>query len=394
MSLQVDKWPEIRAPRVGNYRRLVMALLGVLLVSSLLGCASEQTVNPKEIYIPVLGDATWLKADGAFLGGVQLAVQELNQEYASKGYTIKTEVVDDLGTYDKGVEMAARLSTDKAVTAVLDLQNFDVSKTTAGMLSECGKPVFFPYGSYDSLMSKGNRLLYCSVPSFADLGTAMANYAVKKGYKRIAVYHNGKASQEELVTAFELALLNTGTTVVDYVPSIASENEFDDVYSRWQALGVDCVVLSQYGLEQAFEVLKMLRSRNQDIPVLGEPIFNRANALAENRAIAEGMVVPSTLVVEDSEKLRMFKDRYKNKYGKEADIWTVQGYDMMRLVVDTAVETGSTDSGKLSEIFHESKGYDGVGGNIAFLEGGALTVDVKALQMLVCRNGRFEAIKN
>lgn len=392
MSLQADKWPDIRAARGRISRKLALAAAILCLSLGLTGCASEQKVNPKELYIPVLGDAAWLKADGAFWGGVQLAVEELNKEYESQGYTIKTEIIDDLATYDKGVEMAARLSLDKSITTVLTLQNFDVSKTTAGMLSESGKPVFFPYGAFDNLMSKGNKMLFCSVPSFANLGTAMANYAVEKGYKRIAVYHNGKASQEELVTAFELALMNTGTTVVDYVPSIASENEFDGVYSRWQALEVDCVVLSQYGLEQAFEVLKMLRSRNQKIAVLGEPIFNRANALAENKAIAEGMVVPSTLVIKESDKLRSFQKRYKDKYGKDADIWTVQGYDMMRLVVDTAVKTGTTDPVKLAEMLHEPKGYDGVGGNIAFIEGGALKVDVKALQMLVCRNGRFEAI--
>lgn len=394
MSLQADKWPETRASKGGVFRRLVWTLLGVLLLSNLLGCASKQTVNPKELYIPVLGDATWLKADGAFLEGVELAVEELNKDYASQGYTIRTEVIDDLASYEKGVEMAARLSTDEAVTAVLNLQNFDISKTTAGMLSESGKLTFFPYGAFDSLMTKEDKMLFSSVPSFANLGTAMANYALQKGYKRIAIYHSGIASQDDLVTAFELALLDTDTTVVDFVPSIVSDKEFDSVYSRWQALEVDCVVLSQSGLEQAFDVLKMLRNRNQEIAVLGDPIFNRANALEQNRAVAEGIVVPSTLIIEDSEKLRLFKERFKDKYGKEADIWTVQGYDMMQIIVDTAVNTGSTDLAKLAEMLLEPKGHDAVSGNIAFLRGGALKVDVKALQMLVCRNGRFEAIKN
>lgn len=394
MSLQADKWPETRAPRGGVFRRLVWTLIGVLLLSNLLGCANAQTINPKELYIPVLGDATWLKADGDFLEGVELAVEELNKDYASQGYTIKTEVIDDLASYEKGVEIAARLSTDEAVTAVLNVQNFDISKTTAGMLSESGKSTFFPYGAFDSLMLKENKMLFNSVPSFADLGSAMANYAVQKGYKRIAIYHSGKASQEDLITAFELAHLGNDATVVDFVPTIVSEEVFDSVYSRWQALEVDCVVLSHSELEQAFEVLKMLRNRNQEIAVLGDPIFDRANALEQNKVIAEGLVVPSTLVIKDSEKLRAFKARYKDKYGKEADVWAVQGYDLVQIIVDTAVNTGSTDPAKLAKMVHEQKGHDAVSGNIAFLEGGALKVDVKALQMLVCRNGRFEEIEN
>lgn len=393
MSLQSDKWLENRASRSRMSRRLVWALLSVFLFSNLLGCAKGQELNPKEIYIPVLGDATWLTADGAFLGGVQLAVEDLTEEYASKGYTVKTKVIDDLGSYDKGVEMAARLSNDKTVTAVINLQDFDVSKTTAGMLSERGKVVFFPYGVFDNLMNKGDNKLFCNVPSFGDLGTAMANYAAQSGYKRIAIYHNGIASQEELATAFELGLSQSGAKVVDYVPGISSQSDFETVYSRWNALEVDCVVIAQYGSERAYEMLKMIRNKDKKLAVIGEPIFSTENLLSENKDIAENLVIPSTLIISESEKLKMFREQYRQKFNKEADIWAVQGYDTVRLIADTCVKTGSSDPEKLSKMLHDAKGYEGVGGTIAFLAGGALKVNVKDLQMLVGRNGRFEGAK-
>ncbi len=344
----------------------------------------------RDIYIPILADAAWLTSDGAFINGVQLAVENLNSEYSGKGFTIKTAVIDDKALYETGVEEATKLAEDSAVTAVFNLQNFDVSKTTADILAQGRKLTLFPYGAYDSIFTKDNPYLFCGVPSFSDLGRSMAGYAVDQGYKRIAVYHNGKQSQEELVMAFELELLNTGTKVVDYVPSIASENEFDSIYSRWQALDVDCVVISQYGLERAFEVLKMLRSRDKEIAVIGEPIFNRANALAENIEIAEGMVVPSTLVIEKSEKLKTFEEQYRQKYGTEADIWAVQGYDMTRLVVDTAIELDTNDPDKIAKELHDPKGYLGIGRHIAFTKGGAMITDVKRLPILICKDGIFK----
>ncbi|MDP4159730.1 MAG: ABC transporter substrate-binding protein [Bacillota bacterium] len=394
MSWRADKWPDPRASRVVGVRWLVWAVLGVSLVFNLLGCAKEQTINPKALYVPVLGDAGWLKADGAFLEGAELAVEEFNNENVSQGYTLKTEVIDDLASYDKGVEMAARLSGDPTVTAVINLQDFDVSKTTAGMLSERGKLVFFPYGVFDSLMTQGNNKLFCGVPSFADLGTSMANYAVQKGYKRIAIYHNGIASQEDLATAFELALSHSGAKVVDYVPAISSLSDFETTFSRWNALGVDCVVIAQYGSERAYELLSMIREKDKKLAIIGEPIFSSANLLRENKDLAENLVIPSTLIIRESEKLKLFNEHYRQKFKKEADIWAVKGYDTMRLIADTCVKTGSSDPEILAKMLHEPKGYEGVGGAIAFSEGGALKVDVKDLPMLIAREGIFERVKN
>jgi branched-chain amino acid transport system substrate-binding protein len=371
-------------------KKLAVICIGVSFFLMLVSCGNTRETAGRELYIPILADAAWLTSDGSFINGVRLAQEELNGEIASKGYHIKTEVVDDKAQYETGVEMAARVAADPAVTAVFNLQNFDVSKTTAGILADQGKLTLFPYGAYDSLFTQGNPYLLCGVPAFSDLGRAMAYYAVKQGYRRIAVYHNGIQSQEELVKAFELALSGTDSKVVDYVPSIASESEFDGIYSRWQALGADCVVISQYGLERSFEVLKMLRSRDKAIAVMGEPIFNRANALAENKSIAEGMTVPSTLVIEDGEKRKAFQERYKAKYGAEADIWAVQGYDLLRMVADTAVRIGTNDPSAIAKALHGEEGYAGVGRHIAFTEGGALVTDGTKLPILKCRDGKFE----
>ncbi len=369
---------------------LLLCLMFSLVAFSLPGCRTTGETNGTEIYVPVLADATWLLADGAFLNGVNLALDELNTAYAGRGLVIKTAVIDDQALYETGVEKATELARDQTVTAVLNLQNFDVSKTTADILAASGKPVLFPYGAYDSLFEKDNPYLFCGVPAFSDLGEAVAAYVRENGYKRLAVYYNGKQSQDEFVTAIELALLNSETKIVDYVSSIASSSEFDGIYSRWQALDVDCVVIAQYGLERAFEVLKMLRTKDKEIAVIGEPIFNRANALMENKAIAEGMAVPSTLVIEESEELTVFKERYREKYGLEADIWAVQGYDMLRLVADNGAALKTINPAELAAALHDEKGYRGVGRLITFKKGGAMVVDISRLPMLTCRVGRFE----
>ncbi len=368
-------------------RCLVLALcLSALLLA---GCTPQGDSGRRLLYIPILADASWLYADGAFISGVNLAVEELTREYAGAGLVIRTEVLDDQASYEEGVKNAAEVAANPEVTAVLNLQNFDVTKTTADMLAAAGKVVLFPYGAYDSLFTRDNPYLFCGVPSFADLGEAMAKYVQDAGLKRIAVYYNGVQSQEELVTAFELALFDSEAKVVDYVSSIISPSHFSTIDARWKALGVDGVVIAQYGLDPAFRVLEIIRQSNGEVAIIGEPIFNRANALAVYKDVAEGMVVPSTLVLEESERLEAFRERYRQKYGHEPDIWAVQGYDLVRLVVDTAVHLDTTDPARIAQGMHSEAGYQGVGRLIRFEQGGALQVDVDKLPMLTCRDGQF-----
>lgn len=385
-----DKW---RRREKTEMKKLIAVLLALILVSGMTGCQNVSTDNNKTIYIPVLGDAEWLHDDGAFYSGVQLAVEDCAKEYSSLGYNIKTSIIDDKASYDDGVAMAVKLGDDPQVTAVLNVQNFDVSKTTADILSSRNKVVLLPYGAYDELCTKSYKNVFCNIPSFADIGKAMALYAVKMGYRRIAVYHNGTSSQEELITAFELNLKNTKSKIIDYVPDISSQSNFDNIYKRWEALSFDSVIIAQYGLERAYEVLGLIRGRDSKIPIIGEPIFNRANYLSTHKKDAENIVVPSTLIINSGDKLNKFMKHYKEKYGKEADIWSVQGYDSVRLIVDTAVKNGTVSSEKIAKALHGEKGYEGIQGKISFDSGGALKVDAKKINMLICKNGSFTKVK-
>jgi len=378
-----------RKKMIIKHKITVIIALSCLFSLFISGCTQKENEASKVIFVPIIADATWLEADGAFINGVNLALSDLTAKYQEAGYDISVKLYDDGANYERGVAIANDLAAQEGITAVFNLQNFDVSKTTAPILEAGHKLVVFPYGAYDSLFEKDSPYLFSGVAAFSDLGKAMASFVVAHDYKHIAVYHNGIQSQEELVTAFERALLSEEAKVVDYVPQIASQSDFDQIHKRWKALGVDSVLIAQYGLDEAFDVLRMIRSKEGDIMVVGEPIFNRANALVENKEIAEGMAVPTTLVINKSDALEAFKVAYYDTYHSEADIWAVQGYDMLSMIVNSAVGAGSTDSLTIANAIHEN-GYEGVGGKRIFEKGGALSLKIDDLDMLICRDGLFE----
>lgn len=137
-------------------KKITVVFLCIVHIFLLTSCFEEKQIGVKKIYIPILADASWLNSDGAFIHGVQMAVEDVNSEYSGKGFHITTQVIDDRALYEAGVEAASLTAKDDTVTAVFNLQNFDVSKTTAGILSENAKLTVFPYGAYDSLFTQGN----------------------------------------------------------------------------------------------------------------------------------------------------------------------------------------------------------------------------------------------
>lgn len=92
---------------VKQMRKLVGIILLLILpifLFMLSGCETAVKADEREIYVPVLADAAWLFADGAFISGVNLALEEMSSEYAGKEFVLKTAVIDDQALYETGVE--------------------------------------------------------------------------------------------------------------------------------------------------------------------------------------------------------------------------------------------------------------------------------------------------
>jgi ABC-type branched-subunit amino acid transport system substrate-binding protein len=57
------------------------------------------------------------------------------------------------------------------------------------------------------------------------------------------------------------------------------------------------------------------------------------------------------------------------------DTWASHGYNSFRMIVDTAVRIGSTDSGEIAAALR-ADGFRGIGTEYAFLENGKLLPDI------------------
>ena len=154
---------------------------------------------------------------------------------------------------------------------------------------------------------------------------------------------------------------------------------------------MDTVFVSQYYGEDAFDVLRRIRTANPDMNILGDFSFDYTDYLLADIAVSNDIYIATPIPLESSAEVDDFYQRYRETYGAEPTQWAVQLYDSVRMVADTAVRIGSTDPADIAQALHDEEGYDGVGGTIAFDAEGRLTG--RSPRIMVSDNGMFHFVE-
>lgn len=103
---------------------------------------------------------------------------------------------------------------------------------------------------------------------------------------------------------------------------------------------------------------------------------------------AEGFVISSSEPTEKTPAVTSFEERYKQKFGNEADIIAANAYDALKLQI-LAYEKCAGQVGCMVDYLHQVKNYDGASGNITVNQDGSAD---KPVIWKVVRGGKFVKI--
>ncbi|MEL7563593.1 MAG: ABC transporter substrate-binding protein [Dehalobacterium sp.] len=363
-------------------------MISQLLVMTMLfsGCAKNVSLENKEIHFAVTGEKALYDYDESFMNGVQMAIEDCNGQYAGEGFQISMEFYDDEGVYEKGIVISHGIAEDHRVTAVLGSQSFYITNSAAEIFENAGKILITPYSANDETLEEGYQYLFRNTHSANDVGVALAKYAVEKGYRRVAVCSRGSEYEAAVVRGFCRESRDSGLKIADYFTKANTQDELDGVFERWELLEVNCVVIVQYSEADAFDLLKAIRSKYPTMPILGDMAFDIKELLAKYREFSDHIVIAGPLNIEPGEKNRIFKNRYLERYRTQPTDYAIQGYDSIKMTVDTAVRLNSTDPAMIAAELHR-KGYDGISGAIRFDEKGRLVSGLP--ELLISQDGVF-----
>ena len=375
-------------------KKIFALLLSAVLVVTAAGCAADAAkgADDKTIKIAVMDTEVVFVADDSYANGIAMAIEDLNALYGDQGYTISYEFYEDGSVFQQGMEALNAIRADPEITAVVGTSSLNILDVAADVLDSSGKLLITYYSAPDSLLENGYTMVFRNCYGENDLGSAIAAYAARRpDMKRVAVYHSDTDYERAMARAFLRGLDGTNVDVVDVATTTPLEAELDAMLDRWETLGVDTVFVSQYLAEDAFDILRLVRTRNPDIHILGDFSFDYTDYLLADSAVSDDIYIATPVPLEPSAEVDDFYRRYREKYGSEPTQWAVQLYDSIRMIVDTAVRIGSTDSAQIAQALHQEPGYSGVGGTLAFDQQGRLVG--RQPRIMVSENGKFNFVE-
>lgn len=321
-----------------------------------------------------------------------MAINDFNQQYSEKGFSATYKVYDDEYDFEKGVVIAKQLSSDSNITAVIGSHSFNILDASVEFFEDSKKILIAANGMMDkSIVDKKYKYVFRNTFGETEMGASMADHAAKIGADRIAIYHSNTEYENNMGMAFSKRALENGLKVLDDVSEIGSQKDFDNIFKRWEAIGVNCVMISQESIADAFMLAERIRTKSDKIKIYGDFSFDAEEMLMENKKFVEGIIIPTLVPVSQTQVLEDFYKRYKKTYGSEPTWWAAHAYDSVRMVLDTAVKVDSNVPEKIAEGLHSETGYQGIIGKVTFDESGLLT-NMKPVYSIV-EDGRLVNLK-
>ncbi len=339
-----------------------------------LGACSKE--EDKLVKIAVLGDPENFYF--TYDQGIRRAVKDLNQEYEASGYRVECVFYNDEGNYEKGVQLADTLAKDPSISAIIASIDMEINATTARLCEENKKLFIVPYFLYDHVFTNNNyNMVFSMANSGQDVGKILRQAAAETPARRWAVCADNRTFELEEIRGF-LAKNDDEIRIVDSVSLAALEYDFDEIYKRWDILGLEGVMLFPKD-DEGFEIIKKLKERNPNLILGGDTSFDDSERIFNEPQVFEAMVgfiladefnfQNEMIEVEHKRYEKMLKD-YHGEVEGHIDTWYFQGYNAVRMIGDTAIRNKTKDGVKIAEILHK-EGYKGFLGDFIFDKNGS-----------------------
>ena len=357
-----------------NIRRLLVIILAMAELFLLAGCGKAQE---NRVVIAVIGNEDALYP--GYREGADMAAEELGRMYDECGYTIEYQFYNYDGSYEEGSAIVDMLADDETVTAVVGGTDMSLNKTAAYVLDKAGKVFVVPFFLYDSAFDNNHyTTVFSMCNSGREVGVTLCYAAEQTTAKRWAVCTADREFERTELQGFLDAQHGAGIDVVDCVNVSELQNNLEEVFGRWEMLGVEGVALFPEDKE-GFALLKEIKRRWPDMICAGDTAFDNSEMLTndtELMAAMNGFIMADEAILDFStqegvDAYNALIEEYTQRTGKEMDTWYVQGYNAVRMIGDTAVRIGTTDPGAIAAALHED-GYAGTAQSFQFQANGKL----------------------
>lgn len=370
-------------------------ILAGTLILALSGCGQN---SEDEIVIGIAGPIS--QASGRSLKlGAELAIEDINLNGGVRGRQLRLEIKDDNADRERAIQVAAELSEDPRVVAVVGHIGSAMSIAAADIYNnpERGLLQISPASSSPAL-SEAGEWTFRVCPTDMQHGPALASWTRERlGLGRAAVLYANDEYGRDLLATYANAFEAAGGKIVGrdpFVPDLMEEDDdvLDPYLERAIRDGMDALVVAGQAPE-ALKILQAARRLGYDGAVLGA---DGITSIKDAGQIAEGVYITSAFLPDrDTPAARAFVERYRQRNGELPDHRAAMTYDAILLIAQGLKEVGPDRRALRAYVAGvgstETPAFEGASGTIRFDQNG--DVVEKDVAVGVVRGGQINTAR-
>lgn len=340
---------------------LVSAVALLFIVSGFSQATAE------EIKIGVLGV---LSGNAAAIGdnarqGAQLLAEQVNKAGGINGKKIKLVVIDDKADPNEAVEGARRLIEAEKVVAIA---NVGTSTTflASSKISHRHKVPMVGHVQSDPEITKASPYAFRACVTAAGLSYPIAEYAIKEmGLKSFAVMTRNDGYGNSIAEFFTKKVEELGGEITTNQSYLPSEKDFKAYLIKIQGTKSDAIMLTGFFADSAL-ITKQAGELGIPCQILGQNTLTAPSYMKIAGPASEGAVFSANYLpgVVQTDTAMNFINTWKEKYGREPEVYAAHGYDALAVILEAIRIGGSSKSEDIKNSLMKITDFEGVSGNI------------------------------
>jgi branched-chain amino acid transport system substrate-binding protein len=324
-------------------KKTAIVLSILLLTVIFIGCSITQsgkiTKSDEPIKIGVIGPFT---GDGAAYGGpyrqtIQLAVDEINQNGGIDGRQVQVIYEDGACTPKAAATAAQKLVSVDNVKVILG--GFCSGETLgAAPITEQNKVILFSAGSSSPDITNAGDYVFRDFASDANSGSKIAETALGKGHKRIAILSEQTQYAQALRKVFSAQYTELGGEIVADESFTSDSSDFRSQLTKIRYAQPDAVYIVPQTTATLTKVLRQVREAGITQQIYTTDQATAQDALSTNSKELEGAIFAEAAFNASSPEAQQLMEKLRSKYGEVPEslppVYIATTYDAVYILKD------------------------------------------------------------
>ncbi len=352
----------------------------LILVALLAGCAGAGAADT--IKIGVVAELTGdIPAVGASCkNAAEMAVAEVNDagglEVGGKKYKVELFIEDNAGKADQSASSAQKLITQQNVVAIIG-PNASRYAIPASEIAESSKVVLIspwstnPKTTLNAQTNESKKYVFRAAFIDPFQGRVVAKFALDtlKATKAAVLYDVASDYNKGIAEFFKQTYEENGGKVVAFETYTTNDKDFSAQLTKIKEAGPDVIFLPNYYSEVPLQIQQAHRL-GITVPFLGSDSWGSAELVKLCGTDCEGYYFSTHYAADAATPVATkFIEGYKAKYNTTPDDVAALTYDSFGLAWEALKSAGKVDRQALRDSLAKIPSYDGVTGNMKFVEG-------------------------